>query len=220
MSMHSESINELAKALALAQGEIRGASEDKVNPHFKSSYASLASVWDACRLPLSKNGLSIIQNPDMISGELYLVTMLLHSSGQWMKSTIPVSNPKGTPHALGSSLTYMRRYSLSAMVGVAPGDDATDDDANAIQAMHEKPKSKTPIVLMNAEPVKQVGYDAFVNRLELVPGRQIYVYLQHICKATNKSEIEMINAAIKNEGKFLDAFAKWTVENTQNEAVG
>ncbi len=220
MSMHSESINELAKALALAQGEMRGASEDKVNPHFKSSYASLASVWDACRTPLSKNGLSIIQNPDMINGELFLITMMLHSSGQWMKSIIPVSNPKGTPHALGSSLTYMRRYSLSAMVGIAPCDDATDDDANAIQAIHEKPKSKTPIVLMNSEPVKAVGYDNFINKLEILPGRPIHTYLQHVCKVTHKSEVEMINAAIKNEGKFLDAFAKWTVENSQNEAVG
>jgi hypothetical protein len=218
--MHSESINELAKALALAQGEIRGASEDKVNPHFKSSYASLASVWDACRLPLSKNGLSIIQNPDMINGDLYLVTMLLHSSGQWMKSTIPVSNPKGTPHALGSSLTYMRRYSLSAMVGVAPGDDATDDDANAIQAVHEKPKQKANIVLINAEPVKDVGYEAFISKFEILEGKPMYAYLQHICKSTKKCEIEMINAAMKNQSKFLDAFAKWTVENSQNEAVG
>jgi ERF superfamily len=220
MSMHSESINELAKALALAQGEIRGASEDKINPHFKSSYASLASVWDACREPLSKNGLSIIQNPDMINGELFLITMLLHSSGQWMKSTIPVSNPKGTPHALGSSLTYMRRYSLSAMVGVAPCDDATDDDANAIQAVHEKPKSKTPIVLMNSEPVKSIGYDAFITRFDLRPGTQIYEYLRYICSSTHKSEVEMVNAAMKNESKFMDAYTKWYVDKSVCDNVG
>ena len=149
MGMCSENINELACALSKAQGEMTLASEDKVNPHFKSSYASLGSVWDACRIPLSKNGLCVVQNPHVENGELFLVTMLLHSSGQWMKSMIPVTNAKNTPQALGSCITYMRRYALSSMVGIAPGDD---DDANAAQFSDNKKSSVVKSnIIFNAE---------------------------------------------------------------------
>lgn len=215
--MHSEQIQELATALAKAQGEMTLASEDKVNPHFKSSYASLGSVWDACRIPLSKNGLSIIQNPQVENGELFLVTMLLHSSGQWMKSKMPVTNAKNTPQALGSCITYMRRYALSSMVGIAPGDD---DDANAAQPeIKSKAKSSNFInISMNSEPVKSLGYDDFIKRNEILPGTSKYTYLKHVCQSRGKSEIEMINAAMKNEYGFLSQYQKWVVENPQENS--
>ncbi len=211
--MHSEQLQELATALAKAQGEMTLASEDKVNPHFKSSYASLGSVWDACRLPLSKNGLSVIQNPQVENGELFLVTMLLHSSGQWMKSKMPVTNAKNTPQALGSCITYMRRYALSSMVGIAPGDD---DDANGAQPTESKQKYKPANsidIASRSEPVKTLGYDDFIKRNEILPGTSKYAYLEHICKSRGKSEVEMINAAIKNEAGFLGQYQKWILEN-------
>lgn len=214
MSMHSEKINELATALSKAQGEMTLASEDKVNPHFKSSYASLGSVWDACREPLSKNGLSVIQNPHIEGGELFLVTMLLHSSGQWMKSIIPVTNAKNTPQALGSCITYMRRYALSSMVGIAPGDD---DDANAAQPVDVKKPYKQevskPNIMINSEPAKSVGYDDFIKRNEIFKGKLIHDYLSHVCKKSNTSEVKVINAAIKDETRFLETFQKWVSEN-------
>ena len=214
--MHSEQLQELATALAKAQGEMTLASEDKVNPHFKSSYASLGSVWDACRLPLSRHGLSIIQNPQVEGGELFLVTMLLHSSGQWMKSKMPVTNAKNTPQALGSCITYMRRYALSSMVGIAPGDD---DDANAAQPVQEyKPKARpaqthTIDINSRSEPVKSLGYDDFIKRNEILPGTSKHAYLKHVCESKNKSEVELINAALKNEVGFLGQYQKWVLEN-------
>jgi hypothetical protein len=123
----SENINELATALAKAQGEITGALKDSANPFFKSKYADLASCWDACRSALSKNGLAVTQFPTTQDGHTYLVTSLLHTSGQWMRSSLSVNPKDDTPQAMGSALTYARRYALTAVVGVAQ----VDDDGNA-----------------------------------------------------------------------------------------
>lgn len=119
----SDQINEIATALAKAQGEIKGAAKDSTNPHFKSSYADLSSVWDACRAALSKHGLSVIQTPDTTADGVFLYTTLAHSSGQWIRGVMPVRPVQDTPQGLGSALTYARRYSLASMVGVAPEDD-------------------------------------------------------------------------------------------------
>jgi hypothetical protein len=127
----STEIGKLAEALAKAQGEIKGAAKDSTNPHYRSKYADLASVWDACRAALTKNGLSVVQLPDTTADGVFLHTTLAHSSGQWMRGTMPVRPVQDTPQGLGSALTYARRYSLAAMVGVAPDDD---DDGNAASA--------------------------------------------------------------------------------------
>lgn len=123
----SESINELAKALSAAQGEITGALKDSANPFFKSKYSDLASCWDACRSALSKNGLAVSQFPTTEATGTYLVTSLLHSSGQWMRSSLVLQPKDDSPQAMGSALTYARRYALCAVVGVAQ----VDDDGNA-----------------------------------------------------------------------------------------
>lgn len=122
-----EPINELAKALALAQSEIGGAKKDSSNPFFKSKYADLESVWEACRTALTKNGLSISQLVGSDEKGITLTTMLLHSSGQTLTTTCSVPVAKiNDPQAAGSAITYFRRYQLAAIVGVYQ----TDDDAN------------------------------------------------------------------------------------------
>lgn len=131
----SEQVNELAMALAKAQGQIKGAVKDAENPHFRSKYADLASVWDACRDSLSANGLSIVQSPRGIQTTaggwaVELETRLLHSSGQWMADTLTVPVGKADAQGVGSAVTYARRYALAAFVGVAP----EDDDGNAASA--------------------------------------------------------------------------------------
>ena len=122
MSM-SESITELAKALAMAQSEIKGAAKDSTNPHFKTKYADLASVWDACREPLTKNGLSVAQSTRMEGNAVVVITMLLHSSGEYIRGEISLPPTKPDPQGHGSAITYARRYALAAMVGIAPEDD-------------------------------------------------------------------------------------------------
>jgi len=127
----STEIKDLAAALAKAQAEIKPAKKDTDNPFFKSKYADLASVQDACMSHLTKNGLSVVQTIQYVGTETLLVTTLLHTSGQWVRSTAPVKPTKNDPQGLGSALTYMRRYSLAALVGVAQEDDDGNNASNA-----------------------------------------------------------------------------------------
>lgn len=123
----SESIKELAAALNKVQATIQAAKKDSVNPFFKSTYADLSSVWDACRKELVDNGLSVTQIADMdTEGRAVLETVLMHTSGEWIKGRLPLSTVKTDPQGQGSALTYARRYSLSAIVGLCTEED---DDA-------------------------------------------------------------------------------------------
>ena len=120
----SPEIGDLCAALALAQGAMSAAAKDSANPHFKSRYADLASIWAAAQGPLTSNGLCVIQAPATDGALVTLTTRLAHKSGQWMESTVSSSAGRGQgPQAVGSTLTYLRRYSLAAMVGVVTDDD-------------------------------------------------------------------------------------------------
>lgn len=144
---HSEQIGELAAALAAAQGEMTAASKDATNPHFKSRYATLASVWDAIRGPLSQHGLSVSQVLESAENGVGVAvrTLLLHTSGQWIASryVMPITD-KLTPQAMGSAITYARRYALSAIVGIAPDDDDDGNAASVTPARQEQPKPTPP----------------------------------------------------------------------------
>lgn len=130
----SEQINDLVAALASAQGLIHNAAKGQDNPFFRSKYADLAAVWDVIRQPLSSHGLSVVQVPSTTGqGVVSVETMLAHTSGQWIKSrlvVVPGYTDKEDnfhrlfdPQAVGSAITYARRYALQSIVGVAPEDD-------------------------------------------------------------------------------------------------
>ena len=131
----------LAEALSKAQAHIEGAKEDATNPFFKSKYADLSSVWNACKKALSSHGLSVVQTVENGGEKVYLVTMLLHSSGQWIRSYMPILATKQDPQAFGSAMTYCRRYALAAMVGVCPA----DDDAETAMNVARKPTPASPM---------------------------------------------------------------------------
>lgn len=120
----SPRIGRLALALSKAQAQIEGASKSATNPHFKSRYADLASVWDACREALTSNELAVVQTTTGGEGRTVVVrTTLMHSSGEWICGELTMTPLKPGPQELGSCITYARRYALAAMVGVAPEDD-------------------------------------------------------------------------------------------------
>ena len=124
----SKDIGKLAGALAKAQAEMGSVAKSKTNPFYKSSYEDISDCLAACLPALSKHGLSISQG-NRFSGThgYYITTMLLHESGQWLKSEIriPLTNKKDAQE-IGSACTYGRRYGLTAMVGLAQ----LDDDGN------------------------------------------------------------------------------------------
>lgn len=136
----SESIKELATALAKAQGKISHATKESKNPHFNSKYADLASVLDACREPLSENGLSVCQLPSKSDGAWILITRLIHSSGEWIQGEVPILSSKQDAQGFGSGMTYARRYGLASVVGIAQDDD--DGNAASIPAQQNSNKSQ------------------------------------------------------------------------------
>lgn len=147
---HSDDINELASALAKAQGQITTAAKDKTNPFLKSSYADLASVMAAARGPLSANGLAVIQTAETADdGSVSVSTMLAHASGQWIAGTMSMvagdERGKSSAQVLGSIVTYLRRYGYMAITGVVADDD---DDGNGATghapAPKIAPKAETP----------------------------------------------------------------------------
>lgn len=118
-------------ALSKAQAQFTHAPKDSTNSHFKSTYADLASVWNAIRKPLTDNGLSVTQGYEVKGGILCLVTMLLHDSGAFIEFNYPIYLPADkmtNPQQLGGAMTYARRYALAAIVGIAQD----DDDGNSI----------------------------------------------------------------------------------------
>lgn len=113
----------LTKALAMAQSEIKHAEKDGKNPHFKSDYSTLAAVWDAARIPLTKNGLAVVQTQKIDGETIISVTTLLHVSGEFITSELPLLMVKKDMQQLGSALTYARRYQLCAIAGISSDED-------------------------------------------------------------------------------------------------
>lgn len=162
--LKSDLINELAAALAKAQGQIEGAKKSSSNPFFKSKYADLAECWNTCREALTANGISVIQMPEEVNenGRLNITTMLAHSSGQYISSTLTMTVTKLDPQAIGSAITYGRRYALAAMVGLAQ----EDDDGEKAMARQEK-KDKKPVESpINITSVSENGAVRFINGVQ------------------------------------------------------
>jgi len=141
-SEHSEHMGDLAAALCKVQGALRPAAMNANNPFFKKRYADLNSIWDSCRDLLHKHGLSVVQTmADAASGYIAVDTLLVHTTGQWVSGRLTLPLTKADPQAAGSAITYARRYSLAAIVGIVSDED---DDAESTMprkpAHHETPK--------------------------------------------------------------------------------
>lgn len=129
----SENIKDLAAALSKAQARIEKAAKGSDNREYGAKYADLSAIWAACRAALTRNGLSVVQFPgEMIDNRMSMTTMLMHSSGQWIRQPLSIALSKVDAQGYGSATTYARRYALAAVVGVCP----EDDDGNAASELH------------------------------------------------------------------------------------
>ena len=142
-----------AEALVKVQGAIKTAVKDATNPAFRSKYADLGAVWEAVKPALQANGFAVVQSPNFEGDNMYLETTLLHVSGERMTGRYPLRPTKPDPQGFGSAITYARRYSISAMLGVVADED---DDGNAASAPAGKRElqsnvSHTPPAQMRAE---------------------------------------------------------------------
>lgn len=154
----SEAIDQIAAALAAAQGTMEPALFNRENPHFRSKYADLAAIMQATLPHLSKNGLCIVQTPTLVYGmpegtKFILYGRLIHKSGQWIEADWPLTS--GTPQSMGSQLTYARRYTWSALCGIAADDD--DDGEVATYAEATKVKGQKTDKLKNPSQARKDG---------------------------------------------------------------
>lgn len=160
----SEQIVALTAGIIKVQGAISGVHKNAKNPHFKSSYATLENVIDTARPALQEAGIAFVQAPGLVvDGSVEVTTMLVHSSGEWMKATLHVPLGKRDPQGVGSAITYGCRYSLMAMLGLPP----TDDDGEA--AMERQTGTPNTVTGPAIKPVSSAALkrDGAWERLEL-----------------------------------------------------
>lgn len=229
--IQSDSILKFAPAFVKAQCDIRGAAKDKENPHFKSQYADLSSVMDACKESLNKQGIAIIQTPAHAeAGRLALTTRLLHESGEWIAGVGDIPVDRAGPQAYGSALTYARRYFLAAMVGVCP----EDDDANgATGELRQPQRQQAPQRPPQKLPQQQQSNEK--NPKEMTEGEKFVAILTDAFDSAGFSPIErtsIVAATCKKKKvplvtqlsdadrkSLLDAIVNGTIKPKQQQAA-
>ena len=220
----SEQINEIATALSAAQAEIEGAAKDADNPFFRSKYADLASVWGACRAPLTKHGLAVVQSPEVATSgqpevytwtsksgeeragiraitEVSVVTKLTHASGQWIEGRVSVLIPDASPQPVGSAITYLRRYALQSLVGVAPEDDdaegATTSKGTVLSVTAPRVDKKGPLTIVRVDKKETKRKNFYRYEVTLSDGRKAATILEKMaamCEqlAQNGTEVDVV----------------------------
>ena len=188
-------LNELAAALAAAQGEIEPAPKDSDNPFYKSKYASLPAVRQAVRAAFARHGLSVVQMPEVHDGKLCLRTLLLHASGQSLDcGVLSADVDLANPQKIGSAITYFRRYALAAISQTVADDD---DDANANVA--------PPAKQAQAKPAPKV---------KPTDDEQAYITdaLGEITRATSGDELAMLGEIIKGKSATVKSALRGAYE--------
>lgn len=136
----SAAVDLIFAALAKAQAEMHSAGLTAENPFFKSRYAPLGEIVRVSRPALAKNSLCVIQGTEVgDDGITYLITILGHSSGQWIESRMRVSPQKQDVQSLGGYISYLRRYMYSSLVGVVIGEDDDDGEGSVVREQPAKP---------------------------------------------------------------------------------
>lgn len=230
--MQSEDIEELATALTLAQKSIKNAVRSEDNPFFHSKYADLAAIYDACRDAMTTNSLTVVQYGGFEEGQPVLYTQLTHKSGEYIRGFMPVFVPVqpeqpepsegdfdgkegkkpekvkqvNKSQGYGSSMTYMRRYALAAMLGIA----TEDDDANSAGEGKSAPKSDAPKKTTSTDPATEAQKNKIVAQAHELGWKspEVAKYLtekkvlwNEITKVEASTMIEDLIALIAKKGK-------------------
>lgn len=206
---HSESIAQVAAALALANASLKSVGKDRSNSHFGNKYATLDAIMDAVRAPLAEQGLSIVQGASETPEGFQVWTMLLHKSGEYLANVVPVPVNKKDAQGIGSAMTYGRRYGVSGILAVATEED--DDGNNAAKSPPKKAEPK-PQPKPEAKP-ERVAAPKFDGSLESAmtfpyPGKG-----ENHGKALGEVPVDALAKALdvavaQNDPKFSDFIAR------------
>lgn len=159
----SPTIKEIASALKKFQSEVKAVTKDGNNPHFKSKFATLENIIETIRKPLSDNELSFSQMP---TGENELATIIMHTSGEWIRATAKMDLAKRDPQGQGSGITYMRRYALGAALGLATEEDDDGNQASTRPATKPVQAAKPSTKMTKAVDPKKTKIASLVKKLD------------------------------------------------------
>lgn len=218
----SPTIGALSAALAKTQGEMGGALKEATNPHLKNRYADLQSAWEAWRVCGPKNGLALVQLPGTVSDgvtvTVTIVTMLSHASGEWIRSTLamPVKAERGRSdaQALGSAVTYGRRYGMMAVTGLV----AEDDDGNGAGSNHDRRYQNEPPPREQPRSQSANSNAPAGDSVELADLRRM------IANAKGSAEMDRAKAYIQSKMPAghpdrATAISEWTARDQANAAA-
>lgn len=217
INLTSESTKEISKALSIAQSKITNVTKDKAGYGYK--YAELASCLEVIKTPLTESELAFTQLTSILeSGQPVLISMLLHSSGEWIRSILHLnaqgSKQMNDTQALGSAITYLRRYALCAMFGIAQEDDdgdsagakredkkkeqSLDDGASAGAKKEDKKKEQSLPAELPISPIRKLIDLCIANAVDVEEFTGF-----HNIKSKNP---ESVDHAIANFQTLLDVF--------------
>lgn len=198
----SNSIEKLAKGLSKFQGEVNNPANTAVNPFFKSKYAPLNEVLNVSRPILAKYGLSVTQSTREENGEILVTTLLIHDSGEWIEfEPLALKPEKNNPQGFGSAITYGRRYTLSAALGISSEDD---DDGNSASGNDKKVLVKKEIKKNTSAPQKKSDLQITLDKIDEIAKSKAKTHRDEVMKSitshhtgANYNTIEDIEVAKK-----------------------
>jgi hypothetical protein len=196
----SESIANLVKALSTLQGELKDADKNALNPHFKSKYADLSEVLGNLRPLLAKNQLALSQFPSFENGIVSVTSLLAHASGEWIESTASAPATKQDVQGVGSAITYLKRYSAAAIVGMASADQDDDGNSVSIQKVENKPIVKQEVKDFRPQTVDAAKIETIIQ------GYAKALVIAGVSEAQVNEKIDTARSVSKQ--KPFDAFSK------------
>jgi len=197
----SETISSIAKALIAMQGAMSPAKKGSVNPFFKSSYADLVSIWASIRELLLDHNLCVVQDALTLPEGISVCTRIIHESGEYFEFgplVMPVS--KDDAQAVGSAISYGKRYALGAALGIVAEKD--DDGNRAVKAAPKKAEETRKIPSVN----KDLWIEKWSGKYDL---SELEQYIKARAEHKNHSVETTVNELAFNEKVFEENFCKW-----------
>ena len=200
-------IDQIAAALAKAQGEMTHATLDGVNPHFKSKFATLQSVISSVRGPLSSNGIAYIQKAVTVEGGVGVETIFYHESGQSISTGVVfVPVDKFNAHGTGSAYTYAKRYSLALACGISADED---DDGNTAVANAPTRSTKVTSAVLEGETVNWEQASEYKASVERALFDEDWGGLKELLDELNEDHVMKTAVWDKLESRDRTKITKW-----------